>query len=141
MKILILCTGNSCRSQMAHGYLQSYNADMDVRSAGTEPAPEVNPNAIKVMKEEGIDISGHQPVQLDYYLIEPWNYVITVCDSAKEKCPVFPGSVDHRLHISFADPAEATGTEEEILTEFRRIRDQIKQEFTRLYQDMISKEL
>lgn len=126
MKILILCTGNSCRSQMAQGFLQSLDKKLDVHSAGTEPADKINPLAVKVMQEEGIDISYHFPKIVDVYLKEEWDYVITVCDNANETCPVFNGKVKNRLHMSFEDPSLARGSEEYILNEYRRIRDQIK---------------
>ena len=101
MKILILCTGNSCRSQMAHGFLQSFDKRLQVFSAGTEPATRINPTAKKVMMEAGVDISHHTPKNVGQYLNEEWDYVITVCDDANETCPVFPGKVRHRLHIGF----------------------------------------
>jgi arsenate reductase len=129
MNILILCTGNSCRSQMAHGFLQSFNKSMTVCSAGTEPAKQVNQRAVAVMKEVGIDISHHTPKMVDQYLNEEWDYVITVCDHANETCPVFIGKVKQRLHIGFEDPSHATGTDEHIWSEFRRVRDQIKTKF------------
>ena len=91
MKILILCTGNSCRSQMAQGWLQSFDKNLIVCSAGTNPADEVNPLAIKTMKNSGIDISSHTPKPVDQYLDEPWDYVITVCGDANENCPIFRG--------------------------------------------------
>lgn len=133
MKVLILCTGNSCRSQMAHGFLQSFDKNITVRSAGTEPALEVNPKAVRVMKEAGIDISHHEPSGVDEYLNEDWDYVITVCDDANETCPAFPGKVKNRLHIGFEDPSHAKGTEEFIWSEFRRVRDEIKDAFYRFY--------
>lgn len=135
MKILILCTGNSCRSQMAHAFLQSLNTKLEVRSAGTNPAPEVHPLAVKVMGEAGLDISSHKPTRVDEYINETWDYVITVCGDANENCPVFIGDVKNRLHIGFEDPAKVTGTEEFVLSEFRRIRDEIKQRFTEFYDD------
>lgn len=135
MKILILCTGNSCRSQMAHAFLQSLNTKLEVRSAGTNPAPEVHPLAVKVMGEAGLDISSHKPTRVDEYINETWDYVITVCGDANENCPVFIGDVKNRLHIGFEDPAKVTGTEEFVLSEFRRIRDEIKQRFTVFYDD------
>lgn len=135
MKILILCTGNSCRSQMAHGFLQSFDSNLIVRSAGTDPAVKVNQKAIQVMKEEGIDISGHTPVNVLKYLSEDWDYVITVCDNANETCPVFPGRVIHRLHIGFEDPSHVAGSEEFVMGEFRRVRDQIKDEFRRIFEE------
>jgi len=137
MKILILCTGNSCRSQMAHGFMQSFDSRITVRSAGTEPASRVNQKAAKAMLEEGIDISGHTPTLVDEYINEDWDYVITVCDDANEKCPFFPGKVEHRLHMGFEDPSHATGTEEFIRSEFIRIRNAIKESFYKLYSEKI----
>jgi len=133
MKILILCTGNSCRSQMAEGFLKSFDDKLEVFSAGTNPSSAVHPKAILVMKEIGIDISGYKPENVDKYLSQSFDYVITVCDNAKETCPFFTGKVNHRLHIGFEDPADATGTEEEIANEFRRIRDQIKDRFHKFF--------
>ncbi|MCE5320289.1 MAG: arsenate reductase ArsC [Bacteroidales bacterium] len=133
MKVLILCTGNSCRSQMAHGFMQSFDKNITVCSAGTHPASRVNQTAIKVMKEAGIDISGHTPKMVDEYLKEEWDYVITVCDDANETCPAFYGKVKHRLHIGFEDPSHKTGTPEYILSEFHRIRDEIKDRFYKFY--------
>lgn len=133
-RILILCTGNSCRSQMAEGFLKSFDSDLEVYSAGTEPADRVNPKAVKVMREVGVDISDQKPEHVDQYLALPFAYVITVCDHANETCPVFSGHVQHRLHIGFDDPAKATGTEEEVLAEFRRIRDEIAARFRELYE-------
>ena len=132
-KILILCTGNSCRSQMAEGLLKSFNDELEVYSAGTKPADEVNPKAVQVMKEIGIDISQNYPKMVDQFLNEPFDYVITVCDNAKETCPVFIGKVGKQLHIGFEDPADATGTEEEILSVFRKVRDEIKRDFYEFY--------
>ncbi len=135
VRILILCTGNSCRSQMAHGFLQSFDKSLEVHSAGTEPGFEVNKRAIKVMAEAGIDISGHYPKSVDEYINEEWDYVITVCDSANETCPLFMGKVKHRLHIGFEDPSNATGSEEFIMSEFRRVRDLIREEFRKFYEE------
>ena len=131
MKILILCTGNSCRSQMAHGFLQSFDQKITVRSAGTEASGKLNPKAVAVMKEVGIDISHHTSDSVDLYLDEQWDYVITVCDDARESCPYFSGKVLHRIHMGFEDPAKARGTEEEILGVYRKIRDQIREEFSK----------
>jgi arsenate reductase len=133
MKILILCTGNSCRSQMAEGFLKDFDQEMYVRSAGTHPSDQIHPKAVRVMDEAGIDISGGKPENIDQYLKDEWDYVITVCDNAKETCPVFLGNVKHRLHIGFEDPAEATGMENEVLSVFRRIRDEIKRDFESFY--------
>jgi len=141
MKILILCTGNSCRSQMAHGFLQTFDRNIEVHSAGTEPAKQVNQTAVKVMNEVGVDISHHKPKLVDIYLNEVWDYVITVCDNAKETCPVFFGKVKHRLHMGFEDPSHATGPNEHILSEFRRIRDEIKNSFYTLYTTQLKSKL
>ncbi len=130
MKILILCTGNSCRSQMAEGFLKSFNSELDVVSAGTEPSKNVHPVAIKVMDEFGIDISNGNPKSVNEFLNVNFDYVITVCGGAKESCPMFTGNVKRRIHIGFDDPAEAIGSEEFILSEFRRIRDEIKRDFS-----------
>lgn len=136
MKILIICTGNSCRSQMAHGFLQSLSPNLEVYSAGTNPAPCVNAKAIIVMSEIGIDISSHRPININKYLSECWDYVITVCGGANERCPAFLGKVTHRLHLGFEDPSEAVGSEEFIYNEFRRIRDEIRDVFTQFYHDI-----
>lgn len=133
MKILILCTGNSCRSQMAHGFLQSFDHTLEVRSAGTEPAVQVHPKAVKVMADVGIDISHHTPKHVDQYLADEWDFVITVCDHANETCPVFYGNVKKRLHMGFEDPSHATGTDGYIWGEFRRVRDEIREKFYDLY--------
>ena len=135
MRILILCTGNSCRSQMAEGIMRNFNPQMEVFSAGTRPEKQVNKYAIKVMSEIGIDISQHYPKLADEFIFEPFDYVITVCDNAKETCPVFIGKVGKRVHIGFEDPADATGTDEEKLIVYRKIRDQIKNEFTKFYKE------
>jgi arsenate reductase (thioredoxin) len=137
MRILILCTGNSCRSQMAEGFLRDFDPEMYVRSAGTNPSGQVHPKAVQVMKEIGIDISDGKPENVDQYLDEEWDYVITVCDNAKETCPVFLGKVRQQLHIGFEDPAEATGSDEEVLSVFRRIRDEIKADFYNFYREQI----
>jgi arsenate reductase len=134
MKVLILCSGNSCRSQMAHGFLQSFDSNLVVRSAGTAATGIVNEKAIAVMKEAGIDVSRHTSDKIDNYLNEQWDYVITVCSDAKEACPWFPGIVKRRLHMGFDDPSKATGSDEYIWSEFRRVRDEIKESFYKLYQ-------
>jgi arsenate reductase (thioredoxin) len=137
MRVLILCTGNSCRSQMAHGFLKSFNSKLDVHSAGTNPASRVNPLAVQVMREAGIDISNHQPKNVNGYINKEWDYVITVCDNARETCPVFSGKVKHTLHIGFDDPSGFRGSENEILKEFRRIRDEIHDQFLTFYNEKI----
>ena len=134
--LLILCTGNSCRSQIAEGYFRSLGGDqLTVFSAGVETHG-VNPRAIRVMAEDGIDISSHTSNHVDEFLHIPMDYVITVCDSARERCPVFPSTAE-KFHQNFPDPAKATGSEEEIMREFTLVRDMIK-EYTR---DFIEKHI
>jgi arsenate reductase (thioredoxin) len=124
-RILVLCTGNSCRSQIAEGYLKYFGSDnVDVFSAGIE-AHGVNPKAILTMKEDGIDISNQTSNTIDQYIGIDFDFVITVCDNAKEKCPFFPTKAI-KYHQDFPDPAKATGTEEEILKQFRQVRRMIK---------------
>jgi len=137
--VLILCTGNSCRSQMAEGFLRSFDTELEVCSAGTRPASSVHPLAIQVMREAGIDISGHRPKSVDEFVDRPFDFVVTVCDGAKESCPVFTGKVGHRLHIGFDDPAEASGNDEEVLTVFRRVRDEIREGFLQFYNETVAK--
>ena len=123
-RVLVLCTHNSARSQMAEGLLRALAPDrFVVASAGTE-ATRVHPLAIRAMDELGIDLRGHRSKTFDGFLTEPWDYVITVCDSANERCPLFPGRAT-RLHWSFEDPSAATGTDDERLAVFRRVRDAI----------------
>jgi len=141
MKVLILCTGNSCRSQMAHGFLQSFDPNIIVRSAGTEASGKLNPKAVAVMKEAGIDISHHTSDSVDLYLGEEWDYVITVCGGANESCPAFTGKVKHRLHMGFDDPSHAVGTDEFIRSEFIRVRDEIKEGFYKFYIEQIKPQL
>ncbi len=125
-KILVLCTGNSCRSQIAEGYLRAFAGDKaEVYSAGVETHG-VNPKAIAVMKEDGIDISNHTSNNIDEYRDIRFDIVITVCDNAKERCPFFPSKAK-KFHQNFSDPAKATGTPEEIMDEFRSVRDMIKE--------------
>lgn len=137
MKILILCTGNSCRSQMAHGFLESFDKNLTVCSAGTEASGKLNPTAVKVMSEIGIDISHHTSDPVEKYLSDAWDYVITVCGGANEVCPAFLGKVKTRLHIGFDDPSHATGTDEFVISEFYRVRDEIKAAFYKLYVEQI----
>ncbi|WP_207531847.1 arsenate reductase ArsC [Desertivirga arenae] len=123
--ILVLCTGNSCRSQIAEGYLQYFAGEKaKVYSAGVETHG-VNPRALQIMAEDHIDISGHTSNNVEEYVNIPFDFVITVCDNAKDRCPYFPTNAV-KFHYNFPDPAKATGTEEEILEEFRRVRDMIK---------------
>jgi arsenate reductase (thioredoxin) len=137
MKILILCTGNSCRSQMAHGWLQSFDKSLTVCSAGTQASGKLNEKAVAVMKEAGIDIGHHTSDSVEKYLGEEGDYVITVCGGANEACPAFIGKVKHRLHIGFDDPSHAIGTDEFIWSEFRRVRDEIKKGFYEFYTEQI----
>ncbi|MCQ2343955.1 MAG: arsenate reductase ArsC [Paludibacteraceae bacterium] len=118
---------------MAQGILQSLDVQLDVHSAGIQPASEVHPLVIKVMSEIGIDISGHYPKHIDQYIGESWDYIITVCGGADESCPMFIGNVGKRIHIGFDDPDAFTGTDEEILAEFRRVRDEIKRKMQDFY--------
>ena len=118
---------------MAEGFLKSFDPGLEVFSAGTHPAPRVNPNAVKVMKELGIDISQHIPEKVDQYIDREWDYVITVCGGANESCPAFTGTVKQRLHIGFDDPADAFGSEEEVMPVYRRVRDEIKKDFYDFY--------
>jgi len=140
MKVLILCTGNSCRSQMAHGFLQSFDQNLTVCSAGTEASGKLNRKAVQVMKEAGIDISHHTSDSVQKYLNDEWDYVITVCGGANEACPAFVGKVKHRLHIGFDDPSHAVGTDEFIMSEFYRVRDEIKAGFYDFYLNNIKNE-
>lgn len=127
--VLILCTGNSCRSHLAEGILRHAAGDLfDVHSAGSKPAGYVHPKAIEVMKEIGIDISGHTSKHMNEFLDKKITTVITVCGNADQACPMFSGQVN-RYHWGFDDPAHATGTDEEILAVFRRVRDEIKRVF------------
>lgn len=132
-KILILCTGNSCRSQMAEGFLKKFDKDLLVFSAGTRPSHEVHPKAIEVMHEVGIDLTQNKPESVDEYLDQSFDHVITVCGGAKESCPTFIGDVKNNIHIGFEDPAEVTGSEKKITMEFARIRDEIKRDFYEFY--------
>jgi arsenate reductase len=128
--VLILCTGNSCRSHLAEGILRAAASDiLDVHSAGSRPAGHVHPLAIQVMREIGLDISAHRSKAMNEFLDRRIETVITVCDSAAEACPIFPGQVN-RHHWPFDDPARATGTDEEKLAVFRRVRDEIRGAFT-----------
>ncbi|MFI3281869.1 MAG: arsenate reductase ArsC [Rikenellaceae bacterium] len=139
MKVLILCTGNSCRSQMAHGFLQSFDKDLVVCSAGTAAAGSLNEGAVKAMAEVGIDISAHTSDPVERYLGQEWDYVITVCGGANQTCPTFTGKVKKRLHIGFDDPSHTQGTPEFIESEFRRVRNQIKEQFYKFYVEDIKR--
>lgn len=141
MKILILCTGNSCRSQMGEAFMSSFDKRLDVVSAGTTPSSEIHPKAITVMKEKGFDLSEQYSKSVDEYLNEEIDYLITVCGGAKESCPAFVGKVKNRVHIGFDDPAEVEGEEAFVLSEFGRIRDEIERDFFKFYNDTLKAEL
>ncbi len=141
MRILILCTGNSCRSQMAHGFMQSFDPRLQVFSAGTEASGQLNQKAVQAMTEIGIDISKHTSDSVELYLDDEWDYVITVCGGANENCPAFLGKVKHRLHIGFDDPSHATGTDEFVWSEFIRVRNEIQKAFFQFYEEQIKPEL
>lgn len=136
MKILILCTGNSCRSQMAEGFLKAFDSTWEVHSAGTAPSHEVHPKAVEVMTELGVDLHQNYPKLVDEFLTQQFDYVISVCGGAKESCPTFTGTVKNNIHIGFDDPADAVGTEAEIISEFRRIRDEILRDFFAFWQEI-----
>lgn len=129
MKVLILCTGNSCRSQIAEGIIKNYLPFIQVFSAGTNPEKQINQYAVQVMKEIGIDISDQYPKNVELFLNDDFDYVFTICDNAKEVCPVFTGKVRKKVHKGFKDPAKFNGTEEEKLNFYRKIRDEIKEFF------------
>ena len=139
MKILVICTGNTCRSQMAEGFLKSFDERLTVFSAGTSAEERVNPFAVRVMAEVGIDIGSQHPDPVMHYLHEDFDFVVTVCDDAKEVCPVFTGNVGKRLHIGFEDPAKVRGTQDEVLSVYRKVRDQIKENFYDFYLNTIKK--
>lgn len=141
MKVLILCTGNSCRSQMAHGFLQSFDKRIQVESGGTEASGKLNRKAVKAMAEIGLDISKHSSDSVNKFLNDEWDYVITVCGGANENCPAFFGKVKTRLHMGYDDPSHAEGTEEFIWSEFERVRDEIKAGFWKLYEEEIKPQL
>ena len=141
MRILVLCTGNSCRSQMAEGFLRSFDSKIDVFSAGTEASGKINQGAVKAMAEIDIDISRHSSDPVSKYLKEEWDYVITVCGGANENCPAFLGKVKHRLHMGYDDPSFAEGSEEFVWSEYQRVRDEIKVGFNKLYKEEILPQL
>ncbi len=126
---------------MAEGFLKAFDKNLQVFSAGTKPSTSVHPNAIKVMKQLGVDLSKNYPKSVHEFLDQTFDYVITVCGGAKESCPIFTGEVKNRLHIGFEDPADATGTEAEILSEFKKIRDEILRDFFAFYNIEIKTEL
>ncbi len=134
MKILILCTGNSCRSQMAEGFLKAFDDRLEVFSAGTAPSQQVHPKAVEVMAELGVDLKENYPKSASVFLDTVFDYVITVCGEAKEVCPSFAGGKSkNKLHIGFEDPDAIRGTEAEIMAAFRSIRDEILRDFFKFY--------
>lgn len=141
VSLLVLCTGNSARSQMTEGFLRSFDARLEVHSAGTEPAPRVNPYAARAMQEAGIDISAGKPKHVRQFLDRSFDFVITVCGEADESCPNFRGKVGKRLHIGFPDPAKATGSDEHIMKVFREVRDDIERRFRGLYEEELRPKL
>jgi arsenate reductase len=138
-RMLVICTGNSARSQMAEGFLHSFSPALEVYSAGTQPAAKINPFAIQAMKEVGIDISAGKPKSVNQFIGDSFDYVITVCDDADKNCPNFRGKVGKRMHIGFPDPAKATGTDAEKLAVFRKTRDDIRRRFSELYEKDLRK--
>lgn len=137
IRILVLCTGNSCRSQIAEAVLRSLDSDLAVYSAGTEPERRVHPLAIQVLREAGLSVRDLKPKHVEPFLQTEFDFVITVCDRAREICPAFAGKTKHLLHLPFEDPAAAEGSETEKLQVFRRIRDEILATFRRFYQTHI----
>jgi arsenate reductase len=126
---------------MAEEFLKSFNAKLEVYSAGTGPSDQVHPKAVQVMDEIGIDLSKNYPKNVDLFISQSFDYVITVCDNARETCPIFTGEVSQQLHIGFEDPAEASGSEKEILKVFRKVRDEIKKDFMSFYEKNIQNNL
>ena len=124
---------------MAEGFLKSFDKSIDVFSAGTNPAKSINPNTVIVMKEVEIDLTGQYPKDATIFINDSFDYIVTVCDNAKESCPVFTGNVRHRLHLGFVDPADAKGSKEKILNEYREVRDEIKRSFRHFYNTKLTK--
>lgn len=141
MRVLVLCTGNSARSQMAEGFLRALDPRLEVDSAGTVPAPRVHPLAVEAMREIGIDITGGTPKHVDTLAAQPFDLVITVCDHAARECPASAGSAARRVHFGFADPAAAGGSASEQLEVFRRVRDEITARLRAFYEGDIRPQL
>jgi arsenate reductase (thioredoxin) len=137
-RILVLCTGNSARSQMTEGFLKSLDPQLEVHSAGTQPAARVNPYAVRAMQEIGIDIASEKPKNVSQFLGQWFDFVITVCGEADKSCPAFRGKVGERLHMDFPDPAQATGSDEEKMNVFRVVRDDIQKRFRAFYEDKVA---
>ncbi len=140
IRILVICTGNSCRSQMAEGFLRSFGDDIEVVSAGIRPEQAISPLAVRAMAEKGIDISSQLPKPVDNFTGENWDFVITVCRNANSACPAFTQPGAQRIHIGFPDPADAIGTEEERMMVYRSVRDEIEEAFRSFYQALIHPE-
>ena len=137
IRVLILCTGNSARSQMAEAVLRGFDPTLAVCSAGTRPAERVHPGAVRALAEIGIDVSGAYPKAVDLYLGQSFDYVITVCGNADQACPAFRGEVGQRLHIGFDDPAAVAGSDAQVMAAFRRVRDEIRTRFAAFYAGMV----
>lgn len=137
MKILILCNGNSCRSQMTESFLKKFDPSLQVYSAGVQPYKAVNPIAIEVMKEKGIDISSNIPKPVSKFINDDFDYVVTVCDKAQENLPAFNGKVKNHVHLSFDDPTKYKGSCESKLEIFRKVRDSIEEHFHRFYESQL----
>ena len=134
MRILVLCTGNSARSQIAEAFLRSFDDRLEVYSAGTVPSLFVNPHTIQVMREVGVEIGDTRPKSVEMFLEQPFDFVITVCADADRNCPVFSGRVGRRVHIGFDDPARTTGNPEEVAAVFRRVREEIRASLRQFYE-------
>jgi len=139
MKILILCTGNSCRSQIAEGFLKFFIPQAEIYSAGTFPAQKTHELAVQVMSEINIDISNSYPKNVDKFINHNFDYVITVCNEAKDECPTFSGNIGKKINLSFIDPATAQASGNDLLTLFRNVRDQIRNELFKFYMSNIAK--
>ncbi|NCC18816.1 MAG: arsenate reductase ArsC [Bacteroidia bacterium] len=139
MRILILCTGNSCRSQIAAAWLRHFDSTLEVVSAGTQPADKISELAIKVMAEEKIDISNEKPKHVNQFIGQEWDYVITVCGDANENCPIFTGEVKHRFHFGFNDPTRVNGSESFLMSIFRKTSKEIKNTMAEFYLTEIQK--
>ena len=141
LRVLVLCTGNSARSQMTQAFLESFDRRLEVYSAGTKPAARVNPYAVRAMKEVGIDIANRIPKAVDQYVEQSFDFVFTVCDDADRNCPRFKGKVGKRVHIGFPDPAKATGTDDQIMAVFRQTRNNIQAKFSAYFQENMKGQL
>lgn len=141
LRVLVLCTGNSARSQMTHAFLESFDPRLEVYSAGTKPAARVNPYAVRAMKEVGIDIANRVPKGVEQYVDQSFDFVFTVCDDADKNCPRFKGKVGKRVHIGFPDPAKATGSDDQIMAIFRQTRNDIQAKFSAYFHENMKGQL